>query len=422
MINQQRFQTLAPYKYFIACLASIFFLGVGEGGFLIIVVGYLEEMSLALALIGATMAFFSLVEGISNLLVGFLYRGINEKKIIRFAVIMQAAGCFLFAFQPTGATIWLAVILNASGLGVITVMVFTTAQLYIPPNSRMGLVVGLYTSSIALGMAVGSPLVGYLTDTFGFPVAFAACSLLILSIILPISTLPNKQHSAQDAVKPSPLFNHLKQSLNFKKLNQPEVLTGMLSAFAMASSITIFHTLFPIYSLRAGLTYTTIGSLMGLKDIAAGVIRPLIGLRIASSSVNTYNSVGLALLTLAIFSVPFTGLGWGLYLAVGVIVLAFGSSRVTSMTLVMEGQQKPSETSQRISLYNAMMTSGHIIGPGIGGILAGWLGISLTISAVPAFMLSLFAAGRWSLRKIKASKIPAEQQESVELAVPRVDP
>ena len=77
-------------------------MGMGEGGFLVIVVGYLENQQLSLSMIGLAMAFLSCVEGISNLLTGFLYQGHHEKKFIQTASLLLAVGCFLFVIQPEG--------------------------------------------------------------------------------------------------------------------------------------------------------------------------------------------------------------------------------------------------------------------------------------------------------------------------------
>jgi MFS family permease len=399
-----------PYRYFLLCLLCVFLMGMGEGGFLVIVVGYLENQQLSLSMIGLAMAFLSCVEGISNLLTGFLYQGHHEKKFIQTAALLLAVGCFLFVIQPEGLMIGLAIAINAAGTGILTVMIYTTAQQHLPRSTSTGFAVGLYTSCIALGMAIGSPLVGVLTDTSGYPTAFAVCGMIILGIYLAASALPRNEGIGQMPV-PGPLALHkLKETFNLKLISGPVMRVGVASAFTMASSISIFSTLFPIYGLRSGFSYTTIGTLMGLNNMLAGIIRPVCGYILTSESTDRINTAGVVSLTLAISILPFTGLGWGLTLLVALIGLAFGTSRVTSMTLVVEGKKNPSDISKRLSLYNAFMTVGHIIGPFIAGIVAGWIGLSLALAIVPGALFLVFIITRLSRSSTKGPGFVLENQ------------
>lgn len=384
-----------PYRYFLACLLCVFLMGVGDGGFLVIVVGYLENRDLAVPLIGLIMAFLSTVEGICNLFTGFLYQGYNEKRLIQYGALVLAAGIFIFTIQPTGLTIWLAIALNAAGTGVLTVMIYTTAQMNLPQSTRTGLAVGLYTAAIALGMSIGSLLVGYLTDEFGYSTAFLVCGFIVSGIALTAVLLPASSEGTHMQQRHGiPAFQQFKESFSTRSLSNPRVLTGLGTAFAMAGSISVFATYFPLYGLQAGLSYTRIGSMMGLQNVFAGIIRPLCGLFVSGRRSDTINTLGVTILILAIISLPFVGLNWPLLLIVSLVGLSFGISRVTSMTLVIEGEQAPSDISRRLSLYNALMTIAHIIAPGLGGLVAGWIGISSALVMLPAMFMLVFVLSR----------------------------
>jgi MFS family permease len=414
VIGKPLFQKAYPYRYFLISLLCVFFMGVGDGGFLVIVVGYLENQNLVVSLIGFIMAFLSIVEGIFNLLTGFLYRGVNEKRYIQYGALILASGIFMFALQPAGAAIWLAIALNAAGTGVLTVMIYTTAQMHLPKTTQTGMAVGLYTAAIAVGMSIGSPLVGFLTDTFGYPTAFLVCGFIVTGISITAALLPSRGEISSKPLPGLPAFQQFKESFSFRNLSHPGVITGLGTAFAMAGSISLFSTYFPLYGLQAGLSYTRIGSMMGLQNVFAGFIRPLCGFFISGGRSGIINLIGLVVLSLAIIFLPFVGLSWPLLVIVSLVGLSFGVSRVTSMTLVIEGEQMPSDISKQLSLYNALMTIGHIIAPGLGGLVAGQIGLSLTLTIVPAGFFVVFLLARLlgarsyqSISRDKRSDVPA---------------
>ncbi len=409
-MRESVFKKAAPYRYFLICLLCVLFMGIGDGGFLVIVVGYLESQDLSLSLIGFIMAFLSTIEGISNILTGFLYQGYHEKRLIQVGALLVSISCFLFVTEPEGLFIWLAIAVNSVGVGILTVMIYTTAQKHLPKNTSTGFAVGLYTSSIALGMAIGSPMVGYLTDTYGYPTAFAVCGIMILGIILSASRLPPSVNIGQMPL-PSPIaFHKLREIFNLKLINTPVVLIGMATAFTMASSISIFSTYFPLYGLSSGLTYTTIGAMMGLENFLAGIIRPFCGYIITSDTTGKINAAGVISLTLAITLMPFSGMLWGLTLLVALVGFAFGVSRVTSMTLVVEGEKIPSDISKRLSLYNALMTIGHIIGPIIAGVVAGRFGIPMALAIVPGSLFSVYIIARIAISRSTGSGYILQKQ------------
>ena len=172
------------WKEFIAGLASIFLMAVGQGAFLILMVAYLEHSKVPIAENGLIKGFLSLVEGAACLAGGFLYRGKYTRRIMAASLLFMAAGSFLYATQSLGLIVWLGTGVNGIGIGVMIVILYVATLERRPNALNLGLAVGLYTAMIAAGNALGEVMSGIITDRFGFGISFSFAGIAMLAVVL----------------------------------------------------------------------------------------------------------------------------------------------------------------------------------------------------------------------------------------------
>jgi MFS family permease len=165
----------------------------------------------------------------------------------------------------------------------------------------------------------------------------------------------------------------------------------------------IFDTLFPIYGLRAGLTFTLVGTLAGLKMFLAAIVRPFSGAIMARLNAIRLNNWSLAGLAAATVLTPVVGVGFGLTALVCLMGLGFGTVRVTSAAITLFGQNDPKLTSQRSSIYNTALSVGQIIGPWVSGLVAGVIGLSATLAGLPGIFLLLYGLTLIIIPRLRSS-------------------
>lgn len=380
------------WQGFIAGLTGIFFMAVGQGAFLILVVAYLEYRQVAVAEIGSAMAFLSIIEGISCLAVGHFYRGRHIRVFIIIATLVMSASAWLFSAQPVGLLVWAAIFINGLGIGAMTVLQYVATLERRPQPLHLGLAVGLYTAGIAAGNGLGAMFSGMLTDAYGFGVSFQFSALSIIVVALVALALGKEtgqplSYPAEEEKAPAGSATGGKPVGNGKGWVW---ILSLFSAISMGGVIAVFSTLFPIYALRAGLPFALVGTLSGLKMILAAVIRPFSGAILARVDVFKLTNWSLSSLAATTIALPFVGMGAGLTGLIAVMGLMFGTCRVTTATLVLHGQDDPRLTSRRISYYNSSLTFGQIIGPWLSGLLAAWLGLTTAIVILPAGFLVVY--------------------------------
>jgi predicted MFS family arabinose efflux permease len=395
MTRSGSFSTQHLWREFLTCLATILMLAVGEGAFLLLIVAYLENHHVPVAETGSVMAFLSIVEGVTCLLTGFLFRGKYAREAIALSLLVQGSGALILAGQPTGAWVWLGAGVNGAGMGTVSVALYAATLERRPPTIPLGLAIGLYTAGIAAGNGLGATLCGIVTDRYGFGLTFALSASAIMVMALAALTLSRQARAAVVAQS-----QDVPAALKSAPAHGGVWVLAVISAFTLAGINTAFDTLFPIYGLRAGMTMTVIGSLAGLKGFLAAVVRPFSGAILARANTLRLNNWSLAGLAGTTMLVPLLGLSAAFTALVGSMGFMFGASRVISATLLLEGQDNSRLTSRRISFYNTALDVGAIVGPWAGGWVAWWVGLPSALAIVPGGLLGIYLAALWVLPRL----------------------
>lgn len=395
-------------REFATCLGTMLFFATGGGAFLLLIVGYLEKKGLPVTEIGSVMSLLSIVEGGVCLLVGHFYKGKWTREILIFGLLLNGASSLILTFQPMGVLVWVGAALTGAGFGVFTVIMYVAALQRRPPSLNLGLAVGLYTACIAAGNGMGALVSGWATDQYGFTVSFGisvTCYVIGLFGLLTLSRKPlpvQQEAKTPEAGAPRPVT--AKKSV---------WMLALLTAFTLSSINMVFDILFPVYTLRAGMSFTLVGSLSGIKMVLAAMVRPFSGAlmaRINPIRLNVGSLLGLGAGTMLI---PVVGMGFGLTAVIALLGATFGSIRTTSATLVVKDESNPQLVSRRISYYNTCLTLGQTISPWLIGLVADKIEVTTALMVVPVFFLGIFGVGSFAIPRLVSRFDKTEMRTSL---------
>jgi MFS family permease len=386
---------------FYLCLAMIFMLAAGQGAFLFLIVTYLESIQKPVQMIGSAMALLSILEAVFVLISGFYYRGRQVRPIIWSAILVQTAGTLILASMPKFSGIWIGISLNAAGIGVMIVILYAVALERRPDRIHPGLAVGLYTAGIAAGNGVGAYLAGLIADQINFHWAFLFSAISIGLVGVAASFLSDR---LKRITIPESADEPQQNAAGFDSGKPYVWLFGIVGGFAMSSIVVIFDTLFPLYAISQGLTLSMIGFLSGLKMILAATIRPFSGQILAHINAQRITHWGIGGLTLSIVLLPFAGVGAGLFAIIGMMGLCFGTTRVTTAALALDGSIDSDLVSRRISIYTVVLSISQSIGPFVAGWVAFWADVPTAMIMIPVFVIVIYAA---ALLVIPTLSLPA---------------
>lgn len=403
-------RTTSQWREFLTCLAAMIFYALGSGAFLLLIVGYLEKRGVVVTEIGSVMSLHAVVEGIVCLLVGHFYHGKGTRAWIILGIFLNGLGSLILSFQPLGMPVLAAAISAGAGFGVVAVVMYVAALQRRPSSLDLGLAVGLYTACIAGGNGLGSLACGWVTDRFGFTVSFTISVVCYLLSILCVASL-SRQPAAQNEPQPEG------QTATRREAPEKNILwmIAMLTAFTLASVNVVFDILFPVYMLRAGMTFTLVGSLSGAKMVLAAIVRPFWGAlmaRVNPLRLNNWSLVGMVAGTVLI---PVAGLGVGLTAVISLAGVTFGSCRTTSATLAIKDQVDPRVVSRRSSYYNTCLTIGQTLTPWITGLVADQVDVSFALMIIPLSFLCFFWMASLAVPRIAARFRQADEMRTYTL-------
>jgi len=240
------------------------------------------------------------------------------------------------------------------GLGLTVVFIVTEAWLsQIAPEAQRGRLIGLYSTTLALGFALGPGLLG-LTGVHG-AAPFIAAAVILLLPILPFAWVRDR----------APSFHGEETHGVFALIGRAPDLMLAVAAFGAVESIAF--TLLPIYGLAHGLGEVAAATLLTASGLGNALIQLPLGW-LADHVDRRRLLVGAGLIaTLAALLAPLviadSVLRWPL-------MFAWGGAAVALYTvgLILLGQRfKGAELASANAAFILMYNLGFLIGPPLAG-------------------------------------------------------
>lgn len=357
---------------------------------------YAKEFQASETLIGFIAASFAVGEFFFAPLWGRFSDRFGRKPVIMISLL--GIGIAFASFAVANSLLWLFI--SRFLQGVFAGGAFTSASAYVADSTSKdqrirGL--GRLGASVATGFIFG-PAIGGIFSSFNHQLPFfAASAITIINLIF-------VQFQLKESLKEKEENIILKEGfLNFKAMKnglKGELGTLFILIFIWSFALSNNQVAIPLFGSEILLlSATVVGIFFSLQGIASGAVQWFfLGPLSARFGEHKIIRLGLIVMTLSLFLIPFSSVS--LMLALFMMTFSFGSGivRPTLQTIISKETREGQGTTMGIA--SAFDSSGRIIGPILGGWLFSKLGFHwpFTLSAF-IILISLILVIR--LKKLK---------------------
>lgn len=184
-------RALVHNRSLLACLLATFGSCIGFGVFLTFLPLYAAQHGYDPAQAGLVFAAQALTNVFGRVPIGMLADRVDRRRLVAVGLIFLAV-----ALAALGQCVQLGTLLGcAVVMGVGMALTFTAVGALIAelvPVVQRGLAMGMYNSTIYLGMMSGSTIMGIALKHIGYPTGFAAAGCVVLITVLLFFTLMRK--------------------------------------------------------------------------------------------------------------------------------------------------------------------------------------------------------------------------------------
>lgn len=254
----------------------------------------------------------------------------GARRMVRSGFVAFAVAALPVAWSPSWATLVLAFVLaNLAHLVYVVGSQALVADLGDPGPARES-AYGWWTTSVAVGQAVGPLVGGFALDLFDERIGFA-----VMSVVLGLAfslTLPMRVSGQADSVPA-----RFEWATARRLLGDRTVGLAMLTSSAALWASTVVYTFLPVRLELLAMPAAAIGGLLSLRALAAVVVRPWMPRMVALLG-GRERTVVLTLLAMScgLAGVAFGGAWWWLAGLMVVFGAGFGLSQPVSMVMVAD--------------------------------------------------------------------------------------
>ena len=391
----------------IKLFAIIMLITISEGGMNTTFPPYLELLGVSVSKIGLIVSLLGVMSLLARLPSGAMYSGKRAKMLLSSALGLLALSMAGLALNSGRSYIVFLTLLHGLAFGAATTIMLALAIELKPDGRSHGSTMGLYTASISAGYAIGSSLIGFLADRFGFQTGFGAMGAFPFMAILLVGALPNVSSPipVEPGRKPERIDSggRRKWKIDLSSLT-PTIFLATLVAFYINFLDDAVGTFFPIFGLSIGLSLTVIGGLRSVKSLAATGIRPISGFFFKYLDFRLLNHLAILLWSLVVVLFPGMRLAWMFLIAFVIAGISRGLIRVTSATMVAEENGKRTANLGLASgIYNSGLDLGAFAGPIAGGFVASTFGIPAMFRVVPVGLFVAFLLASFLVNQVEKS-------------------
>ena len=332
----------------------------------------------------ATASVSGLAMGVASPIWGLLGDRYGRKPMLIRSMVGGAltVGLIYFAHTPTE----LLVLRFLQGATSGTVAAATALVAAETPRSRVGWALGVVTSAVALGGAIGPVVGGFAGAVFGLRLVFLGGGVLLLLSLVPVVLIVRESPRVRKSGPRISALALIGQRPGAKKALT--VLIGAQGLISVANSATqqlvVLRLLEMLSSGVAAVTGIGFG-LAGIASSGAAVFYTNVTRRLGYVRTTAIASVMVAVAVAIIGTAP-----WVALVIVGIALNGMFSGVVIPATASMIGLETPPEAQSTVFGLNASSVAfGFCFGPLIGGGVAATLGVPAALLVIAGLSLVL---------------------------------
>ncbi len=229
---------------------------------------YAESVGASIWEVGLITSAFMLMAAVLAIPFGLTSDRIGRKRLIVLGLAVNASASFLFLFAVHPYLILLVYTFAGFGIAAYTPAIIAFVG-DVSLTSHIGRAYGLFTTFMAVGMAVGPGIGGFTASFGGYGLTFILSGIIILvGLFVAVMTF---QGGLKKQASPSAELN-LSQSFKIILSNRI-VLICLIAAFCLCFTFGVIAAFLPLYADSTGLSILTIGLLFAAQSIGSTVVR-----------------------------------------------------------------------------------------------------------------------------------------------------
>jgi predicted MFS family arabinose efflux permease len=362
---------------------------------------YLDEMGVAVALLGTLVSLGPVFALASRLPVGLAYQQTRARMLLSLAILAMGCTNFLYSVAYDGMSFGIVQALNGFAYGAVTTLYMAFYVDSLAPDENRNHAIGYYVGSLALGYSTGNFFGGWIADHWGYAATFQLGALLS-PISVALLWLLHPQGGASVAASKAKESARLTSKDSLKALLQPELATVVLVALFLNLLHQMGGVFISLYALSVGMNLTQIGIIRAAYAGCNAVTRPISGHVVNKFGHRGLSYFGLPLQSAILMLIPlFTGFGTILFVYVASGLLRAIVIVANAVGLVQDVPESRVRRGLASGIYNAAGDLGNILGPSIGGLIAQATGIASVFVVGSLGSTALFLIGVFLVRRLK---------------------
>jgi MFS family permease len=312
--------------------------------------------------IGVLFGIYSGMQFLSTAMLGKLSDRVGRRPILLTTIVMNVAGCLLFAAAHSYAVLFVARVFSGFGGGNISAAQAYVADITTPAERSRGM--GIIGAAFGIGFVVGPAIGGFAAHFYGPTApALVAAGLSVLNFVSAYFVLPESLHADLRATRRLLDLSHLGRALRHEKL-APLMWAWGIAAFAFAG----YTVALPLWTgAQWGWRERELGWFFTLIGVTAAIVQGGLFGRIAKRTGDRRlviaGGFGMALAIAVVPALPSAPV-----LYVFTFVLAFSNSIfVPAATGLVSILADPTEQGTVLGAAQALSALGRLCGPIILG-------------------------------------------------------
>lgn len=327
---------------------------------------YAKSLGASLALIGTLSAVVGLTRIVTAVPIGGLSDARGRKNVLSAGMVLFALSSLLYAFISD--PLWLFPARIVAGLAAVSTFYIGVAYVgdVVAKNER-GMAIGLYTTSMGIGFAIGPAIGGFVAANAGYQASFEIAAVIALSGFIVTRVLLTEPTRAQE---PRPA-NATPFVVKLKLLaRDPNLLAASLANMLMSEVFGgVIVNFFPLYAASLAIGDAMIGYMFSLRTFTSAAARLPTGLLTVRFSSRILMLASLSLAMLMALAISFATEPLFLMIFLAGEGLAFGMFLTSGQAFITE-HSSASERGTAMAVYSTAGGIGATVGPLLLGVIA----------------------------------------------------
>jgi len=371
---------------------------------------YAQSLGASLALIGALSGVAGLTRIFSAVPVGMISDSKGRKNVLSAGMLLSALSAFLYTVAPNPYFLFpIRVLGSLAGVSVFFIGVAYLGD--IVAKQERGLAIGLYTTCMGLGFAVGPFIGGRVAEAYGYRASYQVATFFaLLGFAIARLGLVKKPPDRGGVT-------HLSDVSLYRKLNlmvrEPDLLAASLANLLTSVVFGAIMSFFPLYVASLSVGDAAIGSMFAVRALCSASARLPTGLLTTRFSNRIIMLISLALMMVVAFAISCITVPVALGIFLAGEGVAYGVFLTSGQAFVTE-RSTESDRGTALGVYSTAGSLGSAVAPFILGFIADLWGLAAVFGVTGGLVLvGIGALEYMSLRQRRALALRMDAERHI---------